>query len=118
MTVILGTRLGAYETVALLGAGGMGDVYRAKDTKLGRDVALKILPPAFTSDLERLARFRREAKVIAALMHPHICTLYGVGHQDLTGYPVMEYLEGFHHALDSVGRRGPRWSVGVLHRVK
>jgi eukaryotic-like serine/threonine-protein kinase len=67
-----GTRLGAYEVLTLIGSGGMGEVYRAKDTKLGRDVALKILPVAFTTDAERLARFRREAQVLASLNHPQV----------------------------------------------
>src|SRR5438477_5910851 len=67
-----GSRLGAYEVVAQIGAGGMGEVYRARDTKLGRDVALKILPAAFATDVNRLARFKREAQVLASLNHPHI----------------------------------------------
>jgi eukaryotic-like serine/threonine-protein kinase len=74
-----------------LGAGGMGKVYKARDTRLDRTVAIKILPSA---DPERKARFEREANAIAALTHPHICTLYDVGHQDGTDYLVMEYLEG------------------------
>jgi len=71
-----GTRLGAYEVVALLGAGGMGEVYRARDTKLERDVALKILPESFTVDPERIARFRREAQVLASLNHPNVGAIY------------------------------------------
>ena len=77
MTLLPGARLGPYEIVSPLGAGGMGEVYRARDTKLGRDVALKILPDVFASDPERLARFEREAKTLAALNHPHIAHLYG-----------------------------------------
>jgi serine/threonine protein kinase len=73
-----GTRFGFYEIVAPLGAGGMGEVYRAKDTKLARDVALKILPASFTNDPERVARFRREAQVLASLNHPHIAQIYGL----------------------------------------
>jgi serine/threonine protein kinase len=72
------TRLGAYEILSALGTGGMGEVYRARDTKLGRDVALKILPDSFTHDPERLARFRREAQVLAALNHPHVAAIYGL----------------------------------------
>ena len=72
MALAAGTRLGPYETLSLLGSGGMGEVYRARDTKLSRAVALKILPESFTHDPERLARFRREAQVLAALNHPHI----------------------------------------------
>ena len=72
-----GTRLGSYEVIALIGQGGMGEVYRARDTKLRRDVALKILPEALAHDVDRLARFRREAQVLASLNHPHIATLHG-----------------------------------------
>ena len=72
-----GTRLGPYEIVAALGAGGMGEVYRARDTKLGRDVAIKVLPGAFAADPERLARFEREAQMLASLNHPHIAQIYG-----------------------------------------
>jgi serine/threonine protein kinase len=78
MALNSGTRLGAYEIVSLLGAGGMGEVYRAKDTNLGREVALKTLPDLVTHDADRLARFRREAQVLAALNHPHIGSIYGV----------------------------------------
>src|ERR1700737_4398525 len=78
MSVAPGARLGVYEIVAPLGAGGMGEVYRAHDTKLGRDVALKILPESFTHDPERIARFRREAQVLASLNHPHIGAIYGL----------------------------------------
>ena len=72
----IGDRLGAYEIIAPIGAGGMGEVYRAKDTRLGRDVALKILPPQMATDRERLARFHREARAVAALNHPNVVTLY------------------------------------------
>jgi eukaryotic-like serine/threonine-protein kinase len=71
ITFAVGRRVGAYELVALLGAGGMGEVYRARDTRLARDVAIKILPPAFKHDPERIARFEREAQMLAALKHPH-----------------------------------------------
>src|SRR5712691_8859330 len=91
MPLSAGTRLGPYEIVALRGAGGMGEVYRARDTRLDRTVAIKILPSA---DPELKARFEREAKAIAALQHSHICTLYDVGHQDGTDYLVMEFLDG------------------------
>src|SRR5439155_18615179 len=72
-----GSRIGPYEIVSALGAGGMGEVYRARDSKLNRDVALKVLPDAFALDSERLARFRREAQVLASLNHPHIAAIYG-----------------------------------------
>jgi len=75
--MIAGRRLGAYQVQALLGAGGMGEVYRARDTKLQRDVAVKFLPPAFTSDADRLSRFEREAQMLAALNHPNIGAIYG-----------------------------------------
>ena len=86
-----GTRLGAYEMLTLIGVGGMGEVYRARDARLGRDVAIKVLP---STDPELKVRFEREARAIAALTHPHICTLYDVGHEDGTDYFVMECLEG------------------------
>jgi serine/threonine protein kinase len=72
-----GDRLGAYEILSLVVAGGIGEVYRARDTKLGREVALKILPKAFTLDGDRIARFRREAQVLASLNHPSIAAIYG-----------------------------------------
>src|SRR6188474_2488674 len=78
MPLPAGTRVGPYDVVAPLGAGGMGEVYRARDTRLGRDVALKVLPRRFTTDSDRLARFEREARVLAALNHPHIAAIYGV----------------------------------------
>ena len=78
MAVAAGAKLGPYEILALIGAGGMGEVYRARDTKLKRDVALKVLPEAFASDPERLARFQREAEVLASLNHPNIAHIYGV----------------------------------------
>src|SRR5215211_1458529 len=73
-----GTRIGPYEVVAAIGAGGMGEVYRARDTRLNRDVALKILPEIFAADPERLARFEREAQVLASLNHPHIAQIHGI----------------------------------------
>ena len=78
MALSPGTRLGAYEVTAPIGEGGMGQVYRARDTKLGRHVAIKILPEAFAHDADRLARFTREAKTLAALNHPHIAAIYGL----------------------------------------
>jgi len=78
MSLASGTRLGPYEILRVLGAGGMGEVYRARDTKLGRDVALKILPPAFVGNPDRLARFEQEAQLLASLNHPYIGAIYGM----------------------------------------
>src|SRR5215467_9772348 len=89
-----GTKLGPYEIQAPLGAGGMGEVYRARDTRLDRTVAIKVLNSSIASSAELKQRFEREARVISRLNHPHICTLHDVGHQDGTDFLVMEYLEG------------------------
>src|SRR5215813_11763054 len=89
-----GTKLGPYKILAQAGAGGMGEVYKAADTRLNRTVAIKVLPEHFSRDSEMKQRFEREAQTIAGLNHPHICTLYDVGQQDGTEFLVMEYLEG------------------------
>src|SRR5438105_3184329 len=94
MSLAPGTKLGPYEIQAPLGAGGMGEVYRARDTRLGREVAIKILPPQFSSDPVRKQRFEYEAKTISTLNHPHICVLHDMGHQDGVDYLVMECVEG------------------------
>ncbi|MFN8060403.1 MAG: protein kinase [Vicinamibacterales bacterium] len=94
MTLTPGTRLGVYEVTAVLGTGGMGEVYRARDTRLGRDVALKVLLPAVANDPDRLARFTREAQTLAALNHPHIAQIYGVEESDGVRALVMELVEG------------------------
>src|SRR5712671_5129840 len=94
MPLAPGTKLGPYEILAPLGAGGMGEVYRARDTRLERTVAIKILPAKFSSDPVRKQRFEREAKTISSLNHPHICTLHDIGHQDGVDYLVMECVEG------------------------
>ena len=94
MALTPGTRLGVYEITALLGEGGMGQVWRATDTTLGRQVAIKILPDAFASDPERLARFEREAKTLASLNHPHIAAIYAVEKSGGTLALVMELVEG------------------------
>jgi len=94
MTLAAGTRLGPYEIVAAIGAGGMGEVYRARDTRLERTVALKVLPSHLSTSAEVRQRFEREAKTISQLSHPHICALYDVGNQDGVEFLVMEYLEG------------------------
>jgi serine/threonine-protein kinase len=105
MSLSVGSRLSAYEIVAPLGAGGMGEVYRAKDTKLGRDVALKILPASFTNDPERVTRFRREAQVLASLNHPHIAQIYGLEESGDTQFLVLELVDG--ESLDKRIARGP-----------
>ncbi len=94
MILDAGTRLGQYEVLAPLGSGGMGEVYRARDTKLGRDVALKVLPDAFTLDRERIARFKREAQVLASLNHPNIAAIYGVEDSTNVHALVLELVEG------------------------
>src|SRR5262249_34829032 len=94
MNLNAGRKLGPYEILSPIGAGGMGEVYKARDTRLDRTIAIKILPHTFAADPVFRERFDREAKAIAALTHPHICTLYDVGQQDIAQYLVMEYLEG------------------------
>jgi Tol biopolymer transport system component len=94
MALSVGTRLGAYEILALVGAGGMGEVYKARDTRLDRTVAVKVLPANLAADPERRSRFEREARAIAALSHPHICTIHDVGRHEAIDYLVMEYLDG------------------------
>src|SRR5215211_5792421 len=89
-----GTRIGPYEVVGSLGAGGMGEVYRATDTNLKRHVAIKVLPRALASDVDRLTRFRREAEVLAALNHPNIAAIYGLERVDGISALVMELVEG------------------------
>jgi serine/threonine protein kinase len=94
MTLTSGSRLGPYEIVSAVGAGGMGEVYKARDTRLDRTVAIKVLPAHVASDPDVRQRFEREARAVAALNHPHICTLHDIGTQDGTDFLVMEYLEG------------------------
>src|SRR5713226_6978172 len=94
MALTSGTRLGPHEILSAIGAGGMGEVYRARDTRLNRIVAIKVLPTHLADRSELRERFEREARTIASLNHPHICTLYDIGQQDGVDYLVMEYLEG------------------------
>src|SRR5271169_5074786 len=94
MPILPGRRLGPYEILTAIGAGGMGEVYRARDTRLDRIVAIKVLPTHLADRSELRERFEREAKTIASLNHPHICTLYDTGHQDEVDFLVMEYIEG------------------------
>jgi eukaryotic-like serine/threonine-protein kinase len=112
MGLISGTKLGPYEIISPLGSGGMGEVYRARDTRLDRTVAIKILPAHLSSNPEAKQRFEREARAISSLNHPNICTLYDVGHQDGTDYLVMEFLEG--ETLASRLAKGPLPAEQVL----
>jgi serine/threonine protein kinase len=100
-----GTRLGPYEILSPAGSGGMGEVYRARDTRLGREVAIKVLPPQFASDPDWRRRLDREARAISSLSHPHVCPLFDIGHQEGIDYLVMEYLEG--ETLAARLARGP-----------
>ncbi len=112
MTLAAGKRLGPYEIIGPLGAGGMGEVYRAKDTRLDRTVAIKVLPLHLSADPEAKQRFDREARSISSLAHPNICHLYDVGHQDGTDFLVMEFLEG--ETLASRIQKGPMPTEQVL----
>lgn len=105
MALASGTKLGPYEIQSPLGAGGMGEVYRARDPRLDRIVAIKILPSHLSENAEARQRFEREARTISSLNHPNVCTLHDVGYQDGIDYLVMEYLEG--ETLADRLRRGP-----------
>src|SRR3979490_1211063 len=94
MALQMGSRLGPYEILSVLGTGGMGEVYRARDTRLNREVAIKVLPAAFSRDTERLRRFGQEAQPAGALNHPNILAVYDVGTHDGMFYVVSELLEG------------------------
>src|SRR5689334_8815139 len=112
MPLAAGTRLGPYEIAAPLGAGGMGEVYRARDTRLGRDVAVKVLPQHLSANSEVRARFEREAKTVSSLNHPNICTLFDVGREGDTDYLVMELVDG--ETLAQRLARGPLAGPDVL----
>ena len=112
-----GTKLGPYLVQGLIGAGGMGEVYRALDTRLDRTVAVKVIPRSLSADPFRRQRFEREARAISALQHPNICTLYDIGSQDGTEYLVMEYLEGETLAELSRPRDEPEPQMDVIHRT-
>ncbi len=105
MTLTASTRLGPFDILKKLGSGGMGEVYRAHDTRLERDVAIKVLPAPLAQDPLALARFHREAKAVAALSHPNILTVFDIGNEQGTIYVVMELLEG--QTLGSLTRRSP-----------
>src|SRR5271169_6241879 len=112
MALTSGTKLGPYEIQSPLGAGGMGEVYRARDTRLDRAVAIKILPAHLSDNPEAKQRFDREARAVSSLNHPNICTLHDVGHQDGVDYLVMEFLEG--ETLADRLVKGPLAPVQVL----
>src|ERR1700732_5316213 len=133
MPLASGSRLGPYEIQSALGAGGMGEVYKARDTRLDRTVAVKILPQVLAADPQFRDRFDREARTISQLDHPHICTLYDVGQQDATTYLVMQYLEGetladrlrkgalpldqaLRIAIDVAGALDKAHRAGIVHR--
>jgi len=112
MPLAAGTKLGPYEILAPLGAGGMGEVYKARDTRLDRTVAIKVLPEHLSATPDLRARFEREARAVSSLNHPHICTLYDVGHQDGVDYLVMEHIEG--ETLSTRLEKGPLPTPEVL----
>ena len=107
-----GTRLGHFEITSLLGSGGMGEVYRAKDHKLGRDVAIKVLREELASDPERLRRFEQEARSASALNHPNIITIYDIGQHESTPYIAMEFVEG--KTLRDILSEGPLLTKKLL----
>src|ERR1700679_3702164 len=105
MALTSGNKIGPYEIVSFIGAGGMGEVYRARDLRLGREVALKVLPPSFAADPERLRRFEQEARAVAALSHPNILAVHDIGQHEGAPYLVSELLEG--ESLREILSRGP-----------
>src|SRR6202165_3074296 len=113
MTIAAGTCLGAYEVLTQIGAGGMGEVYQARDTKLGRDVAIKVLPEAFAHDPDRLSRFQREAKMLASLNHPNIATIHGLEQSGDTSYLVMELVSG-----ETLAERVKAGPLGIEEALK
>jgi serine/threonine protein kinase/Tol biopolymer transport system component len=113
LSPIIGRTLGEYHVQELLGVGGMGEVYRARDTRLGRDVAIKILPPAFTHDADRLARFEREARMLAALNHSNICVIHGVAEADEVRFLILELVDGVTLASRLAASRGESNGPGV-----
>ena len=122
MTIAAGARLGPYEIVSLLGTGGMGEVYRAHDTRLNRDVAIKVLPAAVVNDPTRRARFEREAQAIAQLSHPHICAIHDIGEEGGVAFIVMEYISG--QSLAERLRLGPipwntalSWAIDIASAI-
>jgi len=118
MTVFPGARLGPYEIVGQIGAGGMGEVYRAKDPRLSRDVAIKVLPASFSSDADRLRRFEQEAKAAGLLNHPNITIVYDIGSHDGAPYVVQELLEGETLRAElASGRFAPRKAIDYAVQI-
>ena len=117
MQLTSGTRLGPYEIIAAVGAGGMGEGYRARDSRLDRTVAIKVLPESFASDSERLQRFEHEARVLSALNHPTLLSIYDVGKQERIHYLVSEFLEG-QTLRSSIGWSGMREIPDTSHAVR
>src|SRR5215831_10421728 len=113
MPLVAGTRLGPYVVVAPLGAGGMGEVYRATDTRLDRAVAIKVLPAHLAADPEHRQRFEREARAVSALAHPHVCALYDVGHDNGVEFLVMEIVEG-----ESLADRLTKGAIPVAQSIR
>src|SRR5258706_4813770 len=133
MPLAAGTRFGPYEILAPLGAGGMGEVYKARDTRLDRTVAIKVLPEHLSQKPQLRDRFEREARAVSSLSHPHICPLYDIGQQDGIDYLVMEYLDGetlahrlkrgplpldqaLHHAIEVAAALDDAHRHGMVHR--
>src|SRR5215212_3585711 len=118
MSLVTGTSIGSYAIVSPLGAGGMGEVYRARDTRLGRQVAIKVLPASFSQDADRLRRFEQEARAASTLNHPNILTIYDIGTHDGAPYLVSELLEGesLRDRLQ-VGALGSRTAIDVAIQV-
>jgi serine/threonine protein kinase len=112
MALMAGARVGPYEIVSIIGVGGMGEVYKARDSRLDRIIAIKLLPADVAGRVDRRARFEKEARAISSLSHPHICTLYDIGDDGGRPFIVMEYLEG--ETLDDRLTRGPLPAVEVI----
>jgi serine/threonine protein kinase len=119
MALASGARLGPYEILSPLGSGGMGEVYQAHDPKLGRNVAIKVIPDAFAHDPDRLARFQREAKMLAALNHPAIATIHGLEESNGTSYLVMELVSGetLQQRLAREGRLPVEEALGICRQI-
>src|SRR5215468_118330 len=113
MPLVVGAKLGPYEILELIGSGGMGEVYRARDLKLGREVAIKVLPEEFARDPTRVARFEREARMLAAVNHPTIAAIYGAEEDGEIRYIVMELVEG-----DTLGERLTRGPLPVADALR